>query len=161
MAFQFWTLYKCFPTFCTDMDSWTMSMKMFTHCCIVTKHFTATLIWKDSKIERYFNCLSTQTYVVLASRTLKATVHCWFTNINFSIAAKQKWTPFDKSMKFTKHYGFHFPSKNTHTYPPTDTWLLYFFLSMHTQVQLSRPKPLESGCPAIIQAIIIISRHAS
>ena len=45
VPFQLWTLHKCFPTFSTHMNPGSMSVKVFPHCWLITKHLGASLVW--------------------------------------------------------------------------------------------------------------------
>lgn len=45
VPFQFWTLHKCFPTFSTHMNPGSMSVEVFPHCWVITKHLGASLVW--------------------------------------------------------------------------------------------------------------------
>lgn len=45
VPFQLWTLHKCFPTFGTHMNPGPMSVEVFPHCWVITKHLGASLVW--------------------------------------------------------------------------------------------------------------------
>ena len=45
VSFQLWTLHKCFPTFSTHMNPGSMSVEVFPHCWVITKHLSASLVW--------------------------------------------------------------------------------------------------------------------
>jgi hypothetical protein len=45
VSFQLWTLHKCLATFSAHVNPRSMSVKVFPHCWVITKHFGASLVW--------------------------------------------------------------------------------------------------------------------
>jgi hypothetical protein len=76
VPFQLRTLHKCFPTFSTHMNPGSMSVKVFPHCWIITKHLGASLVRARYCPVHSITHLFFHFHLVARSRIIKYTTCC-------------------------------------------------------------------------------------
>jgi hypothetical protein len=123
VPFQLRTLHKCFPTFSTHMNPGSMSVKVFPHCWVISKHLGASLVWARYCPVHSITHLFLHFHLVARSRIVK------YTNA-ITYAAKNGW--------WTLHISRHATTQNIcrykHNYMKNTVKLaFYLFWEIFTQ----------------------------